>query len=68
MQVSGQLEAPAASPPSDYPQYPLDSWLGGPQSWFGRCGEGKDPVLSEIEPQSSSHYDDGAIPANHVLK
>jgi hypothetical protein len=32
MEVSGQLHAPAALPPSKNSWYPLDRWLGGPQS------------------------------------
>jgi len=41
MEVSGQLNAPAALPPGKESLcYPLDRRLGGPQSRSGRDGEG----------------------------
>jgi len=42
--VSGQLHAPATSPPGKEgksPWYPLDRRLGGPQSHSGHGGEEK---------------------------
>jgi hypothetical protein len=49
--VSGQLHAPAALPPGKEPQYPLDRWLGGPQSRSGRGDEEKNSQPPpEIEP------------------
>jgi hypothetical protein len=39
MEVSGQFHEPTALPPGKSPQYPLDRWLGGPQSLPGRLGE-----------------------------
>jgi hypothetical protein len=39
--VSGQLHAPAAYPQGKSPWYPLDRWLGGPQSRSGHGGEQK---------------------------
>jgi len=42
MEVSGQLHVPAALPPGEDPQHPLDRRLGGgPRSWSGRSGEEK---------------------------
>jgi hypothetical protein len=41
MEVSGQLEGPAALHPGKEPQYPLDRRLGGPQNRSGRGGEEK---------------------------
>jgi len=38
MEVSGQLHAPAASPPRKIPWYPLDRGQRGPQTRFG-CGD-----------------------------
>jgi hypothetical protein len=38
--VSGQCHATAAL----YPQYPLDTRLGRPQSWSGHRGQGKNPL------------------------
>jgi hypothetical protein len=38
MEVSGQLQAPAALPQGKSPWYPLDRRLGGPQS---RSGHGR---------------------------
>jgi hypothetical protein len=43
MEVSGQLHAPAASPPRKSPWYPLDRRPGGPQSRSGRSDKGKNP-------------------------
>jgi hypothetical protein len=39
--VSAQLHALAALPRGKEPQYPLDRWLGGPQSRSGRSVEEK---------------------------
>jgi hypothetical protein len=39
MEVSGQLQAPAALPPVKEPPIPLDRKLSGPQSRYGQCGE-----------------------------
>jgi hypothetical protein len=41
MEVSGQLQAPAALPLGKNPWYPLDRRLDGPQSRSGRGGEEK---------------------------
>jgi hypothetical protein len=41
MEVSGQLQAPAALPPGKGPWYLLDKRLGGPQSRSGRGDEEK---------------------------
>jgi hypothetical protein len=41
LEVSGQLHAPAALPPGKKPQYPLDRWLGGPQSRSGNMEKWK---------------------------
>jgi hypothetical protein len=55
MEVSGQLHAPAALPPSNDPRYPWDCRLGEPHSQSGRGGENKNPQpLPAIEPQSSN--------------
>jgi hypothetical protein len=40
------------TPEGKSPRYPLDRRLGGPQS--GPCGEEKNLVLLEIEPEPSS--------------
>jgi hypothetical protein len=57
MEMSGQLDAPAASPQGNSPRYPLDRRLGGPQSLSGRGGEERRISLllpPGIEPQSVS--------------
>jgi hypothetical protein len=41
MEVSGQLQAPAALTQGKSPWYPLARRLGGPQSRSGRGGEEK---------------------------
>jgi hypothetical protein len=41
MEVSDQLQAPAALLQVKSPQYPLDKRLGGPQSRYGRNDEEK---------------------------
>jgi hypothetical protein len=41
MEMSGQLQAPAALPHEKGPWYPLDSRVGGHQSRSGRGGEEK---------------------------
>jgi hypothetical protein len=46
--VSGQLHAPAAFPREKSPLYPLDRRLGGPQSWSGCCGKGKNLARRSI--------------------
>jgi hypothetical protein len=52
MEVSAQLHAPAALPPSvRTPRYPLDRRLDGPQSRSGRGGEEKNSQkLPGLEP------------------
>jgi hypothetical protein len=51
MEVSGQLNVPAALPPGKSPWYPLVRRLGGPQSRSGRGGGGKNSQpLSGLEP------------------
>jgi hypothetical protein len=45
MEASGQLHAPAALPPGKSLRYPLDRSLGGPQGWYERSGEVKNPCL-----------------------
>jgi hypothetical protein len=45
MEVSGQLQTPAASPQGESPCYPSDRRLGGPQSQFGRGGEEKNAQM-----------------------
>jgi hypothetical protein len=51
MEVSGQLDVPAALPQGKSPWYPLDSRLGGPQSRSGRGGEEKNSQhLLGLEP------------------
>jgi hypothetical protein len=58
MEVSGQLQAPAALPQGKSPWYPLDRRLGGPQSRSGRGGEEKNSQPPPgIEPPSSSRPD-----------
>jgi hypothetical protein len=50
--VSGQLRAPAALLPGNSHRHSLYRSLGGPQSWYGHCGEvNKLLTLPEIEPQ-----------------
>jgi hypothetical protein len=39
LEVSGQLQAPAALLPGKSPRYPLDKRLGGPRRRSGRRGE-----------------------------
>jgi hypothetical protein len=57
------------------PWYPLDRWLGGPQSWSGWCGEKKilDPTgtqnsyLSLVQPVASHYTDCGILaPINKI--
>jgi hypothetical protein len=49
MEVSGQLQAPAALLPwENRPRYPLDMRLGGPQSRSGRCGVEKNVAPAGI--------------------
>jgi hypothetical protein len=51
MEVSGQLHAPPALSQGKSNWYPLDRWLGGPQSRSGRGGEEKNSQpLSGLEP------------------
>jgi len=55
MEVSGQLNAPAALPQANSPWYPLDRRLGGPQSHSGRGGEKKNSQPPPgIEPYNPS--------------
>jgi hypothetical protein len=70
MEVSGQLNAPAALPPGKVPpRYPLDRRLGGPQSRSGRRGEEKilDPTGTPQTPSPVSRYTDYAIPCRAAL-
>jgi hypothetical protein len=65
MEVSGQLRARAALTPGKEPWNPLDRRLGGPQSWFGRCGEetlaaARNRILA-VQPEAR-RYADSAIP------
>jgi hypothetical protein len=54
MEMSSQLHAPAALPSEKEPPYPLDTRLGGSQSWYGRDVEEKNSQPTPgIEPQSS---------------
>jgi hypothetical protein len=73
MEVSGQLQAPAALPPEKEPLLPLDRRLGGPQSRSGRGGEEKNfspcrdsnprtPIVQAI----AQRYTDWAINGYHV--
>jgi hypothetical protein len=69
MEVSGQLDAPAALPPGKSPPYPLYRRLGGPQSRSGQHGEvkilyptGTRTPTSVVQPVAS-RYTDCAIPA-----
>jgi hypothetical protein len=57
MEVSGQLQAPAALPRGKSPRYRLDRRLGGPQSRSGSCGLEKNllPLLG-IEPRYTHIY------------
>jgi len=41
MEVSGQLDAPAALPPGKEPPVPIGYWTGRPQSGSGSDGEEK---------------------------
>jgi len=51
MEVSGQLQAPAALPQGKSPWYPLNRRLGGTQSRSGHGGEEKNSQPpQEIEP------------------
>jgi hypothetical protein len=53
MEVSCQLQTPAALPPGKKPpQYPLDWKLGGPWSWSGHCG------VEKILTRKSTNSDD----------
>jgi hypothetical protein len=71
LEVSGQVYAPAALPPSKSPRYPLDGRLGGPQSLSGRRRERKFFTLLglELRPLSllASRYTDYSIPASLSL-
>jgi hypothetical protein len=49
MEVRGQLHAPAALLLGKSPPYSFDMKLDGPQSRYGRCGEGTNLVLTEIQ-------------------
>jgi hypothetical protein len=42
------------TPQGKSPGYPLDRWLGGPQSQSGRCGDEKNLALPGIKPGPSS--------------
>jgi len=46
MEVSGQLQAPAALSPENEPRFTLDRMLGGPQTRCGHGGEEKTPSLA----------------------
>jgi hypothetical protein len=67
LEVSGQLHAPAALLPGEYP---LDRRLGGPQSRSGRRGEYSGPYRdsnsdpSVVQPVAS-RYTEYAIPVNN---
>ena len=51
MEVSGQLNAPAALPPGKDPRYPLNRRLAGLQNQFGHFEEEKNLVsLRAFEP------------------
>jgi hypothetical protein len=51
MEVSGQLQAPAALPQEKSRRYPSDRRLSGPQSGSGRGGEEKNcQPLPGLEP------------------
>jgi len=41
MEVTGQIQAPAALSPGKEPRYQLDRRLGGPHGWSGRGGRKK---------------------------
>jgi len=53
MDVSGQLQVPAAYPRGKNTQYSLDRRLGGPQSRFERGGDEKN-----FQPCHNSHYNE----------
>ena len=53
MEASGQLLVPAALPPGNKPRYPLNRRLGGPDSRYGRFGEGNNLFpLPGFEPRT----------------
>jgi hypothetical protein len=70
LEVSGQLHAPAASPPGKSSRYPFYRRLGGPQSRSGRYGEVKIFTLPGLElpppvvQSVASRYTVWAIPAH----
>jgi hypothetical protein len=74
MQVSGQLQAPAALPPGKDPLVSLDRRLGGPQSRSGRGGEEKNsqprresnPRTPIVQPVAQC-YTDWAITALNLM-
>jgi hypothetical protein len=49
LEVSGQLDAPAALPPGKRPLYPVDRRLGVPQNLYGLYREGKILSLPGLE-------------------
>jgi hypothetical protein len=59
MEVSGQLNVPAALLPGKSPWYPVDRRLGGPQSRSGRGGEEKNskppPGIEPKNPDRPAH-------------
>jgi hypothetical protein len=55
MEVSGQLQAPAAVAHGINTQYSLNRRLSGPQSWSGHNGEEKNLCpYQELNPSSNS--------------
>jgi hypothetical protein len=64
MEVSGQVHAPIALPPTREPRYPLDRRLGGPHS---RSDEEKDLLCWDAcscrPARKPSQYTDKATPA-----
>jgi hypothetical protein len=52
--VRSYLQALAALIHSKESRHSYHGRLGGPQSWSGRCVEEKNPILSGIQPWSSS--------------